>query len=84
MLSSMTQSLRRPASLDAFWAIPEAERFHEWIVDPRDATLTIMRWTPDGYVTRARAERGDGIYAEPFEAIEIDVGTLFGDDSMGT
>ncbi|HEY6723880.1 MAG TPA: Uma2 family endonuclease [Polyangiaceae bacterium] len=57
---------------------------HYWIVDPRDATLTIMRWTPDGYVTRARAERGEAIRAEPFDAIEIDVGTLFGDDPIGT
>jgi Uma2 family endonuclease len=30
---------------------------HYWIADPRDATLTIMRWSPDGYVTVLRAER---------------------------
>jgi Uma2 family endonuclease len=53
---------------------------HYWIVDPRDATLTVMRWTADGYVTLMRAERGEVVRAEPFEAIEIVVGTLFGDD----
>lgn len=53
---------------------------HYWIVDPRDATLTVMRWTPDGYVTLMRAERGEVVRAEPFDAIEIVVGTLFGDD----
>jgi Uma2 family endonuclease len=51
-----------------------------WIVDPRDSTLTVMRWTPDGYVTLMRAERSEVVRAEPFEAIEIAVGTLFGDD----
>jgi Uma2 family endonuclease len=51
-----------------------------WLVDPREATLTVMRWTPDGYVTLTRAERGEIIRAEPFEAIEIVVGTLFGED----
>ena len=39
-----------------------------------------MRWSADGYVTRLRAERGETVRAEPFDAIEIAVGTLFGDD----
>jgi Uma2 family endonuclease len=53
---------------------------HYWLADPRDATLTIMRWSEDGYVTLQRAERGEVIRAEPFEAVELAVGTLFGDD----
>ncbi len=53
---------------------------HYWIVDPRDATLTVMRWSQDGYVTLLRAERGEVVRAEPFEAIELVVGTLFGED----
>lgn len=53
---------------------------HYWIVDPRDNTLTVMRWSSDGYVTLMRAERGDIVRAEPFQQIEIAVGTLFGDD----
>jgi Uma2 family endonuclease len=53
---------------------------HYWIVDPRDATLTVMRWSPDGYVTLLRADRGEVVRAEPFETVELDVGTLFGDD----
>jgi Uma2 family endonuclease len=51
-----------------------------WIVDPRDATLTVMRWHPDGYVTLQRAERGEVVRAEPFDAVELALGTLFGDD----
>ncbi len=53
---------------------------HYWLVDPRDATLTVMRWSPDGFVTVMRAERGELVRPEPFEAIELPVGTLFGDD----
>lgn len=53
---------------------------HYWIVDPRDATLTVMRWSEDGYVTIMRAERGEVVRAEPFDAVELAVGTLFGDD----
>jgi len=53
---------------------------HYWLVDPRDATLTVMRWSSDGYVTLLRAERGETVRPEPFEQIELAVGTLFGDD----
>lgn len=53
---------------------------HYWIVDPREATLTVMRWSADGYVTLLRAERHELVRAEPFDAVEIAVGTLFGDD----
>lgn len=51
-----------------------------WLVDPRDATLTVLRWSEEGYVTRLSAERGEVVRAEPFDAIEIELGTLFGDD----
>jgi Uma2 family endonuclease len=53
---------------------------HYWIVDPRDSTLTVMRWSADGYVTLMRAERADVVRPEPFQAVELAVGTLFGDD----
>jgi hypothetical protein len=39
-----------------------------------------MRHTPEGYLTILRAERGEVVRAEPFDAIELAVGTLFGDD----
>jgi Uma2 family endonuclease len=52
---------------------------HYWLVDTRDATLTGMRWSDDGYVT-VRADRSERIRPEPFEAIELVVGALFGDD----
>ena len=53
---------------------------HYWLVDPRDVTLTVMRWSDAGYTTVLRAERGEIVRPEPFDAIELNVGTLFGDD----
>jgi Uma2 family endonuclease len=53
---------------------------HYWLVDTRDSTLTVMRWNESGYITLTRAERGETVRPEPFDAIELDVGTLFGDD----
>lgn len=58
-----------------------AEIPHYWIADPRDATLTVMRWNEAGYVTVLRAERHETVRAEPFESVELFVGSLFGDDS---
>jgi Uma2 family endonuclease len=53
-----------------------------WIADPRDATLTVLRWSADGYVTRLRAARHEVVRAEPFEAVELAVGRLLGDDPV--
>lgn len=51
---------------------------HYWIVDPQNETLTVLRWTPDGYLTALTAGRGDRVRAEPFEEMELSVGVLFG------
>lgn len=53
---------------------------HYWIVDPRDTTLTVMRWSTDGYVTLMRAERSEVVRAEPFQAMELAVAAFFGDE----
>jgi Uma2 family endonuclease len=53
---------------------------HYWIVDPDTETLTVHRWTSDGYLIALRAARGDVVRAEPFDAIEIAVGSFFGDE----
>lgn len=56
---------------------------HYWIIDPEQETLTVHRWHPDGYVEVLAAERGEVVRAEPFQAVEIRVGVLFGDDDGG-
>jgi Uma2 family endonuclease len=54
---------------------------HYWIVDPEHETLTVYRWSRDGYILALTAGRTDRrVRAEPFDAIEIDVGLLFGED----
>jgi hypothetical protein len=53
---------------------------HYWILDPDDATLTVLRWGADGYVEILAAERHETVRAEPFEAIPLRVGVLFGDE----
>jgi len=53
---------------------------HDWIVDPSEETLTVYRWAPDGYTEILVGERGERVLAEPFEAIPLVVGVLFGDD----
>ena len=53
---------------------------HSWIIDPRDETLTVLRWTPDGYVGVLSALRSERVRPEPFAAVEWLVGILFGDD----
>jgi len=53
---------------------------HYWIVDPVNETLSVQRWHADGYVEVLIAERGERVRAEPFGAIELQVGVLFGDD----
>jgi len=59
-----------------------AEVPHYWVLDPEERLLLVHRWSRDGYIVvqRAACER---IRAEPFEAIELDVGLLFGQDSEG-
>jgi Uma2 family endonuclease len=53
---------------------------HYWLVDPREQVLSVMRSDEQAYLIVLAAERGETVRAEPFDAIEIEVGTLFGDD----
>jgi Uma2 family endonuclease len=53
---------------------------HYWLCDPERETLTVMRHGPDGYITVLATSRGETVRAEPFDAIELAVGVLFGDD----
>ncbi len=53
---------------------------HYWIIDPIEETLAVYRWHADGYVEVLIAERNDRVRAEPFDAIELRLGVLFGDD----
>ncbi len=53
---------------------------HYWILDQVDRTLTVHRHTPEGYLVALRAEAHEHVRAEPFDAIELHVAVLLGDD----
>lgn len=57
-----------------------AEVPHYWLLDPMAETLTVYRWTADGYLRVLGAARGEKIHAEPFALIELSVGLFFDDD----
>jgi len=53
---------------------------HYWIVDPMEESLSVFRWTAEGYLLVLAASRDARVHAEPFEAVELSVGALFGED----
>ena len=53
---------------------------HYWILDQLDRTLTVHRHSAEGYVIALRAGASERVRAEPFDAIELPVGLLLGDD----
>lgn len=59
-------------------AYHRAEVPHYWVIDTEHETLIVYRVTSEGYVVALTAGRSDIVRAEPFDAIEIRVGDLFG------
>lgn len=53
---------------------------HYWLLDPRDETLEVYRWTSEGYLRVLGAKRGQSVHAEPFQSIPLSIGVFFGDD----
>jgi Uma2 family endonuclease len=51
---------------------------HYWIVDPEHETLTVYRWSGEGYVVLMTAGRRDKVHAPPFEELELEIAQLFG------
>jgi hypothetical protein len=55
-------------------------RLRHRILHPEERILLIYRWSEAGHIVVQRAAAGETIRAEPFEAIEIRVSELLGDD----
>jgi hypothetical protein len=53
---------------------------HYWIGNPEEKTLVVHRWSDSGYVIVLTAASGETVRAEPFDAVELRVGILFGDE----
>ncbi len=48
-----------------------------WLADPMYRTLTVLRRTEPDYLIVLVANVGERVRAEPFDAVEIDVGAVF-------
>ncbi len=53
---------------------------HYWILDPQNRILIVYRHTPDGYLFVRAAKPGTRARLEPFDALELSIGAMFGDD----
>lgn len=51
---------------------------HYWVADPINHTIAMYGWREAGYVLAMAAGAGEVVRAEPFAAIELDIGDLFG------
>jgi len=53
---------------------------HYWIVDPAAQSLSVNRWSPDGYIEVLTGVFDEIIHPEPFEVLPLQVKILFGED----
>ncbi|MEM9492949.1 MAG: Uma2 family endonuclease, partial [Myxococcota bacterium] len=49
---------------------------HYWLLDPNSQTLTVLKWTPAGYIAQLTASAGDHVLAPPFAQIELDIASV--------
>lgn len=80
VLSSSTASRDLGDKLTIYHA---AKVPHYWIIDPFNRFLLVYRWLPEGYLVVLGAGNDMIVRAEPFDAIELRVGLLFGDEEEG-
>jgi Uma2 family endonuclease len=53
---------------------------HYWLLDPASGMLSVFRHEAEGYLNVLTAERHQVIRATPFDAVELRVAVLLGDD----
>jgi Uma2 family endonuclease len=51
-----------------------------WIVDPDEKTITVLRLELQGYVVALATAAGETVRAQPFDAVELRVSAIFGDE----
>jgi hypothetical protein len=76
VLSPSTEKIDRTLKL-AIYAREGVQ--HAWLIDPRTHTLEVLRCDSGGWVTVAEFSETGPIRAEPFDAIEFDLGELWAD-----
>ena len=50
---------------------------HYWIVEPATQTLTVYRWREADYTKALTARAGDLVRAEPFDALDLALASIF-------
>ena len=77
VLSVSNESRDRVEKLETYFrsAVP-----HYWIINPVEGTLEVYRRTDLAYALVKTAHRGQRVRAEPFDAVELSVDELLGDD----
>lgn len=53
---------------------------HSWVVDPLEGVIHVFKHDAKGTACILTAKRGQRVRAEPFEAVELSVSALLGDD----
>jgi Uma2 family endonuclease len=76
----LSRSNARADLVDKLRTYARAAVPHYWLVDPDDQVLTVYRHRGSTYEVALTAASGETVRAEPFEAVEISVGVLFGED----
>ncbi len=77
----LSPSNARTDLVDKLQVLHRCEVPHYWIVDPEREMLTVYRWERAGYLVVLTAARGQTVRAEPFDAMDLPVGSLFGDEA---
>lgn len=67
-------------TVDKFQVLHANRVPYYWLADPIERTLVVHRWEAAGYLVVLTAAVGDVVRAEPFDAVELRLSTLFGDD----
>jgi Uma2 family endonuclease len=81
VLSPSTERLDRGEKL----AIYRREQVaHVWLLNPVERPLEVLRLTPEGFLLVAVHAEPVAVRAEPFDAVELDLGLLFGEPPAPT
>lgn len=66
--------------VDKMRVLREAAVPHYWILNPVEKVLVVHRLEANGYLVALTASSGETVRAEPFDAVDLPVGVLFGDE----
>lgn len=72
------------ARLDRIRKLPQYSRHHvehAWLIDPEVRTLEVFRLESGRWVLVGTFAGNDRVRAEPFDAIELELGSLWGEPS---